>query len=69
MVNKGATTPKVDTTKNGKNAVAGENVITLNNLTAGAREICVSFAVVKRLLEPDRRRKGDIHNRQKRRRR
>lgn len=41
MVNKGATTPKVDTTKNGKNAVAGENVITLNNLTAGAREIYI----------------------------
>ena len=44
VVNKGATTPKVDTTKNGKNAVAGENVITLNNLTAGAREI---YIVVK----------------------
>ena len=41
VVNKGATTPKVDTTKNGKNAVAGENVITLNNLTAGAREIYI----------------------------
>ena len=41
MVNKGATTPTVDTTKNGKNAVAGENVITLNNLTAGAREIYI----------------------------
>lgn len=44
VVNKGATTPKVDTTKNGKNAVAGENTITLNNLTAGAREI---YIVVK----------------------
>lgn len=44
VVNKGATTPNVDTTKNGKNAVAGENVITLNNLTAGAREI---YIVVK----------------------
>ena len=44
VVNKGATTPTVDTTKNGKNAVAGENVITLNNLTAGAREI---YIVVK----------------------
>ena len=44
VVNKGATTPIVDTTKNGKNAVAGENVITLNNLTAGAREI---YIVVK----------------------
>ena len=44
VVNKGATTPKVDTTKNGKNAVAGENVLTLNNLTAGAREI---YIVVK----------------------
>lgn len=41
VVNKGATTPTVDTTKNGKNAVAGENVITLNNLTAGAREIYI----------------------------
>lgn len=41
VVNKGATTPNVDTTKNGKNAVAGENVITLNNLTAGAREIYI----------------------------
>lgn len=41
VVNKGATTPKVDTTKNGKNAVAGENVLTLNNLTAGAREIYI----------------------------
>ena len=41
VVNKGATTPKVDTTKNGKNTVAGENVITLNNLTAGAREIYI----------------------------
>lgn len=44
VVNKGATTPTVDTTKNGKNAVAGENTITLNNLTAGAREI---YIVVK----------------------
>lgn len=41
VVNKGATTPTVDTTKNGKNAVAGENVLTLNNLTAGAREIYI----------------------------
>lgn len=41
VVNKGATTPTVDTTKNGKNAVAGENTITLNNLTAGAREIYI----------------------------
>ena len=44
VVNKGATTPTVDTTKNGKSAVAGENTITLNNLTAGAREI---YIVVK----------------------
>ena len=41
VVNKGATTPTVDTTKNGKSAVAGENTITLNNLTAGAREIYI----------------------------
>jgi hypothetical protein len=44
VVNKGAATPAVDTTRNGKSATAGENTITLNNLTAGAREI---YIVVK----------------------
>lgn len=41
VVNKGATAPTVDTTKNGTAAVKGENTISLTNLTEEARDIYI----------------------------
>lgn len=44
VVESGAAEPDIDTSKSGSAAVAGSNTITLNNLTAGARDI---YIVVK----------------------
>lgn len=44
VVTSGAAEPDIDTSKSGSAAVAGSNTITLNNLTAGARDI---YIVVK----------------------
>ena len=44
VVTSGAAEPDIDTSKSGNAAVAGSNTITLNNLTAGARDI---YIVVK----------------------
>ena len=44
VVESGAAKPDIDTSKSGSAAVAGSNTITLNNLTAGARDI---YIVVK----------------------
>ena len=44
VVASGAAEPDIDTSKSGNAAVAGSNTITLNNLTAGARDI---YIVVK----------------------
>ena len=44
VVASGAAEPDIDTSKSGSAAVAGSNTITLNNLTAGARDI---YIVVK----------------------
>ena len=44
VVESGAAEPDIDTSKSGNAAVAGSNTITLNNLTAGARDI---YIVVK----------------------
>ena len=55
VVASGAAEPDIDTSKSGSAAVAGSNTITLNNLTAGARDI---YLVVKNAA-------GDVSNKLK----
>ena len=55
VVASGAAEPDIDTSKSGSAAVAGSNTITLNNLTAGARDI---YIVVKNAA-------GDVSNKLK----
>lgn len=55
VVTSGAAEPDIDTSKSGNAAVAGSNTITLNNLTAGARDI---YIVVKNAA-------GDVSNKLK----
>ena len=55
VVASGAAEPDIDTSKSGSAAVAGNNTITLNNLTTGARDI---YIVVKNAA-------GDVSNKLK----
>ena len=55
VVTSGAAEPDIDTSKSGNAAVAGSNTITLNNLTAGARDI---YIVVRNTA-------GDVSNKLK----
>ena len=55
VVTSGAAEPDIDTSKSGNATVAGSNTITLNNLTAGARDI---YIVVKNAA-------GDVSNKLK----